>query len=202
MFLLAWGALGAAAVPYLAYVELAVLRAVCVHCTAMHTLIVAIFVVVVGGFAVELYSGGAYRTGDIDFVLDTPRPEEAYRVFAEMAEAAGWRRAARVYEGPGAMYLDLVGYLYLGRVKELHVCGGRVYVEAPEDAIVTSLNACVFWDSPADCERAAAVMAAQWGHLDWAYLRERAEREGVVEKLEELARRVEGVLRQHTLFEL
>lgn len=40
-FLLLWGLLGAAAVPYLVYVELAVLKAVCVYCTAMHALIAA-----------------------------------------------------------------------------------------------------------------------------------------------------------------
>ncbi len=154
-------------------------------------------VVIVGGFAVELYSGGAYRTGDVDFVIDTLRPEDANRIFAEAAEAAGWRKVSRVYEGPGALYLDLVGYSYLGRVKEMRICGGRLYVESPEDAVVASLNACAFWDSPADCERAAAVMAAQWSHIDWSYLRERAVREGVVEKLEELRGKVEEALRRY-----
>ncbi|MEL9991203.1 MAG: hypothetical protein QXP98_08575 [Thermoproteus sp.] len=47
-------------------------------------------------------------------------------------------------------------------MKELVVCGGSVYVQSPEDSIVSSLNACVFRGSPADCERAAAVLAAQW----------------------------------------
>ncbi|WP_333639217.1 hypothetical protein [Pyrobaculum aerophilum] len=113
-------------------------------------------VVIVGGFAVELYSGGAYRTGD--FVLDTYKPEEARRVFEEIAESRGWRRVSRTYEGPSALFLDLVGYEYIGRVK---ICGGTAYVQSPEDAIVSSLNACVYRNSPGDCERAVAALAAQ-----------------------------------------
>ncbi|MGK0548314.1 MAG: DUF6036 family nucleotidyltransferase [Pyrobaculum sp.] len=143
-------------------------------------------VVIVGGFAVELYSGGAYRSGDIDFVLDTYKPEEARRVFDELAEKRGWRRVSRTYEGPGALFLDLVGYEYVGRVKVLEICGGEVYVQSPEDAIVSSLNACVYGDSPGDCERAAAVLSAQWGHIDWGYLAALAEKNGVLAKLEEL----------------
>jgi hypothetical protein len=148
-------------------------------------------VVIVGGFAVELYSGGVYRTGDIDFVIHTTRPEEAYRIFIELAAAAGWRKVSRVYEGPGALYLDLVGYLYTGRVKKFYVCGSKVYVQSPEDAVVSSLNACVYWDSPADCERAASILAAQWSYIDWTYLRELAERDGVVKKLEELIGKIQ-----------
>jgi hypothetical protein len=148
-------------------------------------------VVIVGGFAVELYSGGAYRTGDIDFVIDTPRVKEAQRVFEELTTKRGWRKVSRVYEGPGALYLDLVGYTYTGRVKELHICGGSVYVQSPEDAIVSSLNACVYWESPADCERAAAVLSAQREHIDWGYLLELARRNGVDKKLEEIKHVVE-----------
>ncbi|MEZ0318517.1 MAG: hypothetical protein ABWK05_00785 [Pyrobaculum sp.] len=96
---------------------------------------------------------------------------------------------SRVYEGPGALFLDLVGFTYVGRVKELVACGG-VYVQSPEDSIVSSLNACVYWDSPADCERAAAVLAAQWTVLDWNYLYDKASREGVVKKLEALRDKV------------
>lgn len=151
-------------------------------------------VVIVGGFAVELYSGGAYRTGDIDFVLDTYKPEEARRVFEELAESRGWRRVSRTYEGPGALFLDLVGYEYIGRVKVLEICGGKVYVQSPEDAIVSSLNACVYWNSPGDCERAVAVLAAQQGHIDWGYLVALAERNGVLSKLNELKHVVEEAL--------
>lgn len=149
-------------------------------------------VVIVGGSAVELYSGGAYRTGDID--LDTYKPEEARRVFEELAEKRGWRRVSRTYEGPGALFLDLVRYEYVGRVKVLEVCGGKVYAQSPEDAMASSINACVYWDSPGDCERAVAVLAAQRGYIDWGYLAALAEKNGVLAKLEELRRAVEGAL--------
>ncbi|MEZ0247779.1 MAG: hypothetical protein ABWJ97_00780 [Thermoproteus sp.] len=150
-------------------------------------------VVIVGGFAVELYSGGAYRTGDIDFVIHTTRPEEAYNIFTVMAQARGWRKISRVYEGPGPLYLDLVGFSYVGRRKELRACGSRLYVQSPEDAVVSSTNACVYWDSPADCERAAAVLAAQWNSVDWDYLFRKASESSVLKKLEELVDRIRSI---------
>lgn len=102
--------------------------------------------------------------------------------------------APRLYEGPGALFLDLVGFTYIGRVKELVACGGYVYVQSPEDSIVASLNSCVYWHSPADCERAAAVLAAQWAVLDWGYLYDKASREGVAHMLEELREIVKKLL--------
>jgi hypothetical protein len=66
LFLLARGIAGAAAVPYLAYVELAALGAVCVYCTAMHALIAAILalaIVIARGLSVPRYARAAARHG-------------------------------------------------------------------------------------------------------------------------------------------
>ncbi len=148
-------------------------------------------VVIVGGFAVELYSGVTYRRGDIDFVIDTPRVREARHVFEELVATRGWRKVSRVYEEPGALYLDLVGYTYTGRVKGLRTCGGSVYVQSPEDAIVSSPNSCVYGEPPAVCERAAAVLTAQRERLNRDYPLEFARGNGVDKKLEEMRRVVE-----------
>jgi hypothetical protein len=37
----------------------------------------------------------------------------------------------------------------------LEVDGKRVYVEPPEECIVSALAACVYWGSDLDCEKAA-----------------------------------------------
>ncbi|MCC6019828.1 MAG: hypothetical protein LM577_00425 [Thermoproteaceae archaeon] len=85
--------------------------------------------IVVGELAVELYSGGAYRTGDVDFI----NPHSKARGGAPALRGArrGGRLAQSVQSlrGPGALFLDLAGYLYTGRAKEL--------------------RACVYWDLPA-----------------------------------------------------
>jgi hypothetical protein len=44
----------------------------------------------------------------------------------------------------------------------LEVGGKRVYIEPPEECIVSALAACVYWGSDLDCEKAAMVMVAQW----------------------------------------
>ena len=154
-------------------------------------------VVIVGGFAAELYSGGAYRTGDIDVIIDSRNPGRAMDILNEELTAVGARREGRVWvsDSFGVLALDVVGVTYVGRVKVLRVGDGHVYVESPEDNVVTSLNACVYWSSDADCERAAAVLAAQWDNVDWNYLIDRASREGVLDKLNEIRKAIEDRLR-------
>ena len=150
-------------------------------------------VVIVGGFAAELYSGGVYRTGDIDVIIDSRNSERAMDILNEELRGIGARREGRVWISDyfGVLALDVVGVTYVGRVKVLRMDNGRIYVESPEDNVVTSLNACVYWSSDADCERAAAVLAAQWGNVDWDYLLDRARREGVLDKLNEIRKAIE-----------
>ncbi|WP_243678487.1 nucleotidyltransferase family protein [Vulcanisaeta distributa] len=160
-------------------------------------------VIIVGGFAAELYSGGIYRTGgDIDVIIDSRDSERAMGILYEELGRINARREGRVWVSDyfgGVLALDVVGGVtYVGRVKMLRVGDGHVYVESPEDNVVTSLNACVYWSSDADCERAAAVLATQWGgNVDWNYLIDRARREGVLDKLNEIRRTIEERFRRY-----
>lgn len=150
-------------------------------------------VIVVGGFAVEIYSGGAYRTGDIDIVVEGGGA--LLRRALSMVEE--WR--GRVWVHRALSYaIDIVSHSY-SRPRQpvvLEVGGRRVYVEPPEESIVSTLAACVYRGSDIDCEKAAMVMAAQWEVLDWSYLEERCVREGVSGKLAEVKRVVERVRRE------
>ena len=78
----------------------------------------------------------------------------------------------------------------------LEVGGKRVYVEPPEECIVSALVACVYWGSDLDCEKAAMVMAAQWDVIDWEHLERRCVEERVAGKLAEVKRVVESVRRE------
>jgi len=147
-------------------------------------------VIVVGGFAVELYSGGAYRTGDIDIIVEG--------CGALLRRALGmveeWKSRVWVHEALNYA-IDIVSCSYSKpkRPVVLEVAGKKIYVEPPEESIVSSLAACVHWSSDLDCEKAAMVMAAQWEVLDWEYLEKRSEEEGLAERLSEVRRVVESV---------
>ncbi len=121
-------------------------------------------VVIVCGFAAELYSGDIYRTGHVDVIIDSRDSERAMGILYDELGRINARREGRVWVSDyfGVLALDVVGVTYVGRVKVLRVGDGHVYVESPEDNVVMSLNACVYWSSDADCERAAAVLATQW----------------------------------------
>jgi len=149
--------------------------------------------IVVGGYAVELYTGSAYRTGDVDLVVegDAGVLREALGMLEE------WR--GRVWYLRGFRYaVDIVSTSYSGGKEpvRLRLDNRWVYVEPPEDSILSSLRACVYWESHLDCERAAMVMAAQWPRIDWQYLESAAAREGLSEKLAEIRETVRGVLEE------
>lgn len=148
-------------------------------------------IIIVGGYAAEIYTGSAYRTGDVDLVVEGD-PETLREALGLIEE---WR--GRVWAARGLRYaIDIVSTEYGGKRPpvKLRVGETHVYVEPPEETIVSSLNACVYWESDLDCERAAMVMAAQWDRLDWEYLESRAREEGVAEKLHEIRRAVEPVV--------
>jgi len=150
-------------------------------------------VIVVGGYAVELYSGGAYRTGDVDVIVE--RASALLRTALGMIEE--WRGRVWIHEAL-SYAIDIVSSFY-DKPKQpvvLEVGGKKVYVEPPEECIVSALAACVYWGSDLDCEKAAMVMAAQWNAIDWEYLERRCAEEGVAERLAEVKRVVEGVRRE------
>ena len=150
-------------------------------------------IVIVGGYAVELYTGSAYRTGDVDIVVEGGA-DLLRRALGLIEE---WRGRAWIYRGL-RYAIDIVSTSY-DRPKPpitLEVRGRRVYVEPPEESVVSCLNACVHWGSDLDCEKAAMVMAAQWDVIDWEYLEKRCVEEGVYEKLLEIRQVVEQVRRE------
>lgn len=142
-------------------------------------------VILVGGFAVEVYTGSTYRTLDVDIVV-TGGIDLVRSFLDAIADRVGRTWVPRL--SPLAERgIDLVGTVPTGKRRpvELRVRGRRLYVEAPEDLIVKSLAGWKFWNSEEDRDKAILLLRALRGRVDLEYLRRRAKEEGILDVLEE-----------------
>jgi hypothetical protein len=121
--------------------------------------------VLIGGAAVELYTAGAYCTGDLDFAGTVPP------AVARFLGGCGFRRSGRhwVHE-QGEVFLELPVASLLPREQaiELAAFDRPVLVVSPEDLLVDRLAAWQHWRSPQDGANA---------FLLWRALRRRVARE-------------------------
>jgi len=131
--------------------------------------------VLVGGAAVELYSSGAYTTGDIDLVGSvTPRVERELREAGFERHGRHWvHEAAQVFvEFPGsALEQD-----ELAEWRELE--GQRVRIISAEDLLVDRLGAWQYWRSSVDGVNALLLWRALRENLDLARLDARIKKAG------------------------
>ncbi len=119
--------------------------------------------VLVGGAAVELFTGGAYTTGDLDFVGQVPADVE------RALGAAGFRKEGRHWiRDEGKIFLEFPG----GALQEdessalLNVDGIEVITLRAENILVDRLAAWQFWKSETDAINAWLLWRAQSGNLD------------------------------------
>jgi hypothetical protein len=140
-------------------------------------------IVVVGGSAIELYTEGSYVSGDIDICA----PREP---LATALAAWGFKRPGREWARlDWRVVLDIVGRFPSGSMRHTRVLDtpyGSVRVGAVEDLIVRRLALVKFWNEPQEYQNARLLIALPG--LDWEYLSETADREGVAEVLTELRR--------------
>lgn len=139
--------------------------------------------VIVGGFAVQYYTAGDYRTVDIDLV-------GASEPVAQVLESWGFEREGRHwYDSELKVAVEVPGAQLdpweRERVCAVRVAGIDAYVLGIEDLIVDRLNACVHWKDDESC-RWAKVMIVTATELDVDYLRRRADEEDVASKLAEM----------------
>jgi len=142
-------------------------------------------VVVVGGSAIEVYTVGAYTSGDIDLV--TPR-QKAARVL----ESWGFHTEGRTWFHPKwKLDVDLVGSDYTGspsRIREVETPYGPVRLAAVEDLIIKRLAEAKHWQGRRQeaFEQAALLASELAGDLDDQYLDFRAKQEDVIDILADL----------------
>ena len=145
--------------------------------------------VLVGGAAVELYTAGAYTTGDLDFIGQvSPSVGSAFVKVGFRKEGRHWiHEAEQIFiEFPGAA-------VSAGEETATVVVDGiRVLTLSPEDMLVDRLAAWQFWRSATDGISAFLIWKAQRGRLDDRRLTRIAEDRGVADGLAELQRLVEG----------
>lgn len=145
--------------------------------------------VLVGGAAVELFTGGSYTTGDLDFVGQVPAGVE--RAFVE----AGFRKEGRHWiRDKGKIFLEFPGSALQEDESSalLNVDGIEVLVLRAEDMLVDRLAAWQFWRSETDAISAFLLWRAQSGNLD----RRRLERLAMRRKVDSALSSLRGFMDQ------
>jgi hypothetical protein len=119
--------------------------------------------ILVGGAAVELYTGGAYTTGDLDFV-GRVTPEVSREL-----EKNGFRREGRHWiHDESKLFVEFPGSVIEpnAKVARIEVGGTQVLTLSPEDMIVDRLAAWELWNSTTDGASAFLIWKAQEAGLD------------------------------------
>ncbi len=139
--------------------------------------------VLVGGAAVELYTRGAYTTGDFDFVGGVT--DSVGKAF----EDAGFRREGRHWiHAKGQIFVEFPGSAVQEHetTARVEVDGIRVLTLSPEDLIIDRLAAWQFWRSTTDGASAFLVLKSQEGRVDSTRLTKLAGIRGVERALKKL----------------
>jgi len=137
-------------------------------------------VYIVGGQAVETYTAGQFRTGDIDIV--TPDSKAAEKILKRM----GFEREGMVWLNKTlGLAIHIVGLFAKNSEKAriIHAGPYKVRIVGVEDLIVDRLVAAKFWNSQVDLEQAKALWKGFRKQIDLQYLGKRARDEKVEDVL-------------------
>ncbi len=143
------------------------------------------YLVITGGFAVEVLTGQAYRTMDVDLIASNHRVAEILEAFLEKAG----EKIARGYilRDEELMFksIDIVASTYTRRKKPIKILVDDyyVFVDPPEELIVSYLAGWKYWKSTEDRDKAIWIYSILKDKLDKEYLLQRALEEDVGDKL-------------------
>ena len=145
----------------------------------------------VGGAAVELYTGGAYTTGDLDFVGSVPSAVER-----KLLEHGFKKKGRHWIHEEGRLFLEFPSSSLDEREHpvEVEVGGHRVRILSPEALIVDRLAAWQLWRSEQDAVN--ALLIARAVPLEEGVLDQLAERREVAPALERLREAIEAWARE------
>jgi hypothetical protein len=141
---------------------------------------------VVGGSAIEIYTGGAYVSGDVDYV--TASREKVATVlrgwsFKDEGKWFGkkeWGLFVDVMETPGT------GSKRLARV--FITKAGPFRIAAVEDLLIKRVREAVNWQHREEAFDQAILLARHSDKVEWEYVEFYAKREGWLPQLSELRR--------------
>jgi len=139
--------------------------------------------ILVGGAAVEIVTGGAYTTGDLDFVGRVDRA-----ACSEMKRAGFRRRGRHWIHEDAQVFVEFPGEsLGPSERSEFFTIGElRIRMVSLEDLLVDRLGAWQHWKSSVDGANAWALWRAAQARMDISRLQNRIREEGWQEALERL----------------
>ena len=134
------------------------------------------FVVITGGFAVELLTGRAYRTLDIDLITSNPRVAKILEKFLEKISERIGRGYLSIYEELATKSIDIVATIYTRQKPPLKmiVYDKTIHIDPPEDLIVTYLSAWKYQYSTLDRDKSLWLLIVLKDKLDLEYLEKKS----------------------------
>jgi len=147
-------------------------------------------IIITEGFAVEVYTGRAYRTMDVDIIVEGMH---AVGVVEEFLKRIG-ERVGRGYlpliGAISAKSIDIVSTVYDREMKpiKLIVDERHVYLEPPEELLLRYLTAWKSWNSIEDRDKVIWLYYVWRSRMDLDYVIRRARQENIYDKLVELQR--------------
>lgn len=152
--------------------------------------------VVVGGQAVEFYTGGGYATMDVDIIC-----EASTKKIGEILEKLGFYRENK-YWILDSNRLDLAVETPSGplagandKLMELEIGQHTAYFIGVEDIIIDRLNAYVHWNEKWQEEWILGMMVTNYEDIDWKYLKKMSNQEGVNDSLKRMVDRAEEIIK-------
>lgn len=152
--------------------------------------------VVVGGQAVEFYTGGGYATMDVDIIC-----EASTKKIGEILEKLGFYRENK-YWILDSNKLDLAVETPSGplagandKLMELEIGQHTAYFIGVEDIIIDRLNAYVHWNEKWQEEWILGMMVTNYEDIDWKYLKKMSNQEGVNDSLKRMVDRAEEIIK-------
>ena len=136
--------------------------------------------ILVGGSAVQLYTGGNYASVDMDIVLDD------ISTVIGILEANGFSKIGKQYYSKEYdLLVEFVSGPAPGKINRLKYGEQFVLVTSLEEIIIDRLNAAKWWNVPKDLEWVRVMISSNnIIKLDIEYLRKRAAEEDIEDFLE------------------
>jgi hypothetical protein len=154
-------------------------------------------VVLVGGGVVSIYSQGAYKSGDLDFIVRSFNKKELPRVLAEIGFL---KTPQRYYKHPECNHLFLEfpsGPIEIAQrtdvvPSELEVEGEKIKILSPTDCVLDRLEQFLYveYGKPHGERKLLeqAKMVAEKQPVDWAKIKNYCEKERKLDVFDELSR--------------
>jgi len=141
--------------------------------------------IVVGGSAVDFYTNGVFQSNDIDLVGNR-------KIIGDILESTfGFKRSGRhwINEQIG-IFIEVPGDHLAGskdKITTMTVEGLKLYIIGIEDLIIDRMAACQEWKSETDCMQAYYLLRYYLSRIDFEYISEKANQEGLSAVLKKLS---------------